>query len=94
MSKTDKNLYNHETVILVLNRENKINTKVISIMKKKECGGTSHTILNKLIREGLSEEFTDTGCFYLVWKLSLQKTRLQHIINFKQKRKIITKILI
>lgn len=35
-------------------------------MKKKESGGASHTILNKLLKEGISKDFTDTEYFYLV----------------------------
>lgn len=60
MNKSDKNVCNLGTFILVLDRENKINTKVISTMKKKESEDASHAILNKLVKEGIAEDFTET----------------------------------
>lgn len=60
MNKSDKNVCNLGTFILVSDRENKINTKVISTIKKKKCEEASHVILNKLVKEGIAQDFTET----------------------------------
>lgn len=67
MNKADK-ISNHGKFILVLDRENKINTKEISTVNKKESECASHVIFNKVIkgRQGLSKNFTDTLYFYPV----------------------------
>ena len=48
MDKSDKGLCSHGTFTLVLDRKNKINTKVVSTINKKEKAG--HIILNKVIK--------------------------------------------
>lgn len=60
MNKSDKNVCNLGTFILVSDRENKINTKVISTIKKKKGEEASHVILNKLVKEGIAQDFTET----------------------------------